>query len=180
MSHHIYRTEAFVIRQENVGEFDKNIIFYSRKLGLVRARAQSVRRPTSKLKSVYFETNHLDASFLKGRVFWRITTSKFLPDQITETENKEKTRAFLRILILLERLVEQEVPDEKIFENLLDAKNKILENKKPENEIEIETVSQILSHLGYINQREIENLDINKDKNKIIQNINKAIKESQL
>ncbi len=44
-----YFTEAIVLDEENIGELDKFVYLYTEDLGLVRAKAKSVRRITSKL-----------------------------------------------------------------------------------------------------------------------------------
>jgi len=64
-----YFTKALVLDQENSGEFDKLIFFYTEDLGKVVAKAKSIRKITSKLASQLEPLNFVRVRLVKKNGF---------------------------------------------------------------------------------------------------------------
>jgi hypothetical protein len=94
-----------------------------------------------------------------------VTSSEFL-------ERIEAREALLRPLALLEKLIQGEAPHVELFDAIEKA---IFEPEKDEQMFETRLVAQILFHLGYLKE-----IDLNLDKKALVKAINEGLQESHL
>lgn len=193
--HHIYHTQGFVLSSRNKGEADKILTIYTRELGLVRAVAQGIRLAKSKSRFALQDFSFANIDFVKGKEFWRITSSAPINYFPFLKSDKDSISIVFQVAKLIEKLCVGEEANEKIFDTLIQMlyildTNQISPQKR--EALELYLVFRIVYELGYvgdskkieeflgddIDQSKIENLL--KEKTSIIALINRAIRESHL
>jgi len=154
--HHIYTTEAIVIRSIPMGEANRLYFLLTRDLGFIKAAAQGVRLSKSKLKGHLQVFSLIKVSVVKGRDLWRITNAETII-QNGVIKDKGKLSVLFNSSALLLRLIHGEEKNEKLFECVesayilcRDANLSIEELKNTE----ILTVLRIMHFLGYIKKAE--------------------------
>lgn len=190
--HHIYHTEGIILGSKNFKEANKYFYILTRDLGLVYAEAQGIRKISSKLRFVLQDFNYLKLDFVQRKNIWRITNA------IKTNELEDLNKDFYRLKIvaniskLLLRLLPGIEPNPTLFEEVINGFFLLEKNNSKEElkNIEIVLVLRILSNLGYIGEN-FENLTrspfenellgiLSQNKVKIIKEINKALRETQL
>ncbi len=195
MQHHIHHTQGFILSSRNIGEANKLLSIYTRELGLVKATAQGIRRAESKLRFSLQDFSHASIDFVHGKDIWRVTSATNISTFPLMRANKESILIVARISKLIERLCAGEEPNEKIFDDfiqalyLLDSPNFSSESLEA---LELHLVLRIVNELGYIGDSEILAKYLEDDfsnektslllaeRKSIISHINKALRESQL
>ncbi|MBP9802892.1 MAG: DNA repair protein RecO [Candidatus Pacebacteria bacterium] len=190
--HHIYHTEGIILGSKNFKEASKYFYILTRDLGLVYAEAQGIRKISSKLRFVLQDFNYLKLDFVQRKNIWRITNA--IKTNELENLNKDfyKLKIVANISKLLLRLLPGIEPNPTLFEEVVNGFFLLEKNNSKEElkNIEIVLVLRILSNLGYIGENfedltrspfENELLGIlSQNKVKIIKEINKALRETQL
>jgi DNA repair protein RecO (recombination protein O) len=191
--HHIYHTEGIILESRNYREADKYYLIFTKDFGLIYASAQSVRKLSSKLRFVLQDYTYVKIDLVRGKDFWRITSASKTNKLDNLLKDKEVFQIFINISRLLRRLLAGEEPNEILFNNFLKGLL-ILEktkNKKELGNIEALIVLRILNNLGYIGQNDALDtlisspfedivLEIGQHRIKILKEINRALKETQL
>jgi len=194
MAHHVYQSEALVLRGIDVREANRFVDVFTRELGLIRAAATSSRKESSKMRYSLQDYTHLDVSLVRGKEVWRITGAKERSNIYYKLkDDKKKFFLFKKVNSLLTRLLHGEEKNERLFDALLSFIEFLSENKiesESVKNIECLIVLRILYHLGYVAKKENmyetnEFKDeflvyIKKNQKDVIQEINAALKESQL
>lgn len=94
----------------------------TRELGLIKATAQSVSVPHSKLRPGLLEFNHSLVSLVRGRSSWKITGAVPIENVFTGLRSeKELCQIFARSFSLLRRLVQGEERNEELFDHIAGA-----------------------------------------------------------
>ncbi len=194
MSHHIYKTEGFILGNRNFGESNKIFYILTKDIGLIGASAQGVRELKSKLKFSLQDFGHVKVDTVKGRGIWRLINAENITD-LSVYKNQQKTVVIMHIFSLLRRLINGEEKNEQLFNIVLHFISFINDNKLSEEELrnlEVIVNLKILNNLGYGASIDLLNTflvnDIDRDllskmspfRGDAIVEINSAIKESQL
>lgn len=197
--HHIYETNAFVLKNTPYGEADAMLTLFTEELGLIRALAQGIRYEKSKLRFGTQTLSMCHVSLVRGKGVWRLTNAAPLESNFLKSKT-EIVSVIARIFKLIERLVAGETGDEKLFEIIRSGIIFLKQNQDAENfskelilDIEAVIVLRILNRLGYIGSNENINFYILNDtwdgeviekmKNErrdALKVINSGIRESQL
>lgn len=192
--HHIYHTEGIILGSRNFKEAGKYYHIFTRDLGLVYAEAEGVRKLASKLRYVLSDYSYIKLDLIQRKNIWRITSAS--KTNLLEDFNNDtyKLKIIVNLSKLLIRLLPEQEKNENLFMGILDGLY-ILEkniNQKELQNIEIVIVLRMLHNLGYINGEEIfselikspfenELIDkISKNKGAVLNEINKALRETQL
>src|SRR6185503_7783754 len=192
--HHIYHTEGIILRSRNYVEAGKYYYIFTRDLGMIYASAQGVRKTSSKLRFILQDFAYVKVDLVQGRDFWRVTSAGKTNELEKITKQPENLKIFSNIARLLRRLLAGVEPNGALFADLLSGlfileKAQTLEALR---NIEVIIVLRILSNLGYIGENAIlENLikspfeesmifEISKSRNQVLNQINKALKETHL
>jgi recombinational DNA repair protein (RecF pathway) len=112
---HKYPTEAIVFSRTPLAEESALLTLLTRDLGLVRARAQGVRRPGAKLASSLATFAESDLVLVAGKEGWRVSGALLRESWFRKLPRAARTRA-ARIASLILRLVHGETPDSSLFE----------------------------------------------------------------
>ncbi|MDQ3245080.1 MAG: DNA repair protein RecO [bacterium] len=192
--HHIYHTEGIILESRNYGEAGKCYYVFTRSLGLIFCSATGVRKIESKLRFVLQDYSYIKLDLVKGKDFWRVTSCG-KTNELEEIKNKkENLKVLVQIARLLKRLLAGEDPNEILFLDVLKGV-KILEKIDDRSEllnIEVILVLRILNNLGYVGEHNTTIdlvsspfepeilLEVAQNKNSILRQINKALRETQL
>jgi recombinational DNA repair protein (RecF pathway) len=150
--HTIHHTEAFVLDSEEQGEANATVIFFTRELGLVSARAQGLKKPLAKLRSHLVPYALVSADFVRGRGFWRVISARTIANKVQSGKraSAQHARAFVRLLGLVERLVPSEsLPDEELFDHLVASFALLHETSLPKKYVDTLMLWKAVSILGY-------------------------------
>ncbi len=193
--HHIYTTNAIIIKSAPIGEANKYYFLITQDLGFVKASAQGVRLDKSKLKGHLQNYSLVKISLVKGKVVWRIVGVETV-ERGDFLKNTNKLIAINNVFSLLLRLLHGEEKNEMLFKCIesfyifLHNNEISLENIK---NLETITVLRILYNLGYFkksfdlenfvkdNELSIGILNLFESKKKMaILDINNALNETHL
>ncbi|MCC7160698.1 DNA repair protein RecO [Candidatus Nomurabacteria bacterium] len=192
--HHIYHTEGIILGSKNYGETGRCYSIFTRDLGMIYASAQGVRKMSSKLRFVLQDFSYIKVDFVQGKDFWRLTSASKTNKLEQLTKNTRTFEVLANISKLLKRLLAGVEKNETLFDDLINGLY-ILENEKKEEHlrnIEAIIVLRILNNLGYIGGDEkLQNLikspfeeniifEASKTRSQILNQINKALKETHL
>jgi len=192
--HHIYHTEGIILGSRSHGEAGRYYYIFTRDLGMIHASAQGVRKMSSKLRYVLQDFAYLKIDLVQGKNIFRLTNASKTNVLENITKMPENLKVFANIARLLKRLLTGVEPNEVLFADLLNGLS-ILEKSETKDDllnIEAIIVLRILNNLGYIGENEVlqslikspfeGNLifEVSKDRKKVLQHINKALKETHL
>jgi DNA repair protein RecO (recombination protein O) len=192
--HHIYHTEGIILGSRNFGEAGKHYSIFTRDLGMITATAQGVRKMSSKLRFVLQDFAYIKVDLVAGQNIFRVTSASKTNQLEQITKNRDTFKVFANIARLLKHLLAGVEPNEALFDDLLNGLLILekIETKEDLANIEVVIVLRILNNLGYIGEHETlanlikspfeENLvfEVSKEKTKVLQHINKALKETHL
>ena len=192
--HHIYHTEGLILGSKNYGEAGKYYFIFTRDLGMIYASAQGVRKMSSKLRYILQDFSYVKIDFVRGKDFWRITSASKTNMLEDVAKRKETREVFSNVALLLKRLLQGEEVNQNLFHELLNGLSALekSENNEEIRNIEMLIVLRLLHNLGYIGTNDhVDNLirspfeqniifEVSQKRNKILSEINKALRESHL
>lgn len=111
---HNYQTRGIVLSRSPLGEANALITLLTPDLGLVRARAQGIRKPSAKLAPALATFAESELVLVKGAEGWRITGAVLVEQWQTCFTRGARLRAG-RVASLLLRLVPGDSADEQPF-----------------------------------------------------------------
>lgn len=191
-----YQTDAVVLSSKESGEADKIYTLYTRDFGLVRARASAVRTEGSRMRYSLQNLSLANVSLVRGKRSWRVAGARPL-EHLPVIEFRSGAQTFARIADLVTRLVAGEEKNEYLFENLIQARQALIDpqqNLTPAiPAIEIICVARILYSLGYISAEALDTTlfthadyaseilsEVELRKERLLGSINQALTETQL
>ncbi len=158
MSHHIYQTEAFVIRGSNVGEANRFFFIFTKELGMVMASAQGIRLLKSKLRYSLQDFSRSNVSLVRGKNGWKITSASEIQNfyRIFE-EEPQKLQLVVRSFSLLKHLLAGEEKNTELFVLFEGAFQFLKELSLAQlKNFECLFVLRTLANLGYFGQEKFE------------------------
>lgn len=115
MPYRVYDTEAIVIRHWPYREASTRFLLYTKDLGRILARAQSVRKVTSKLSAGLQTGSRSRVELVCGKAGWRVVGSR--PDKNFLMSASGKQRAIIqRYFRLLNKLIPDQQRDPDLYE----------------------------------------------------------------
>lgn len=189
-----YSTEGFVLGNYSFGEYNKIFFIFTKDLGIIKASAQSVRRPGLKLKSGLEDYSWGIFTFVKGKNGWKIIDA--MPEVNSYFSLIEKREVFIcaSVTSLFKKLLPEEEPHPELFDELREGLFFMQQNRLSEDlvkNLESLLVLKALAHLGYLEKEnwlpflessinfELLN-NFSDQKRKSIEVINRSLKASQL
>ncbi len=112
---HRYDTRGIVLSRSPLGEANTLVTILTPELGLVRARAQGLRRAGAKLAPALVTFAESDLILLRGKEGWRVAGGVLAENWFTRLRGKEERVRAARLSGVLTRLVAGEVPDTDLF-----------------------------------------------------------------
>lgn len=195
--HHIYHTEALVLKGSHQGEANKVFTLYTKEFGLITATAQGIRLERSKLRFALQDFSYIRVDLVQGRDMWRITSATSMQHFSPLLKTKTATDFFSATTKLLLRIAVGERSDLEVFNEYIEvytllSKNESFLSDDVLKKIELILVYRVLYFLGYIQplketesmlQKEFNYQDIPSEllpRTILLGAINNALKESHL
>lgn len=113
---HKYPTRALVLSRTPIAEESTLLTLLTRDVGLVRARAQGLRKSGAKLAGTLPTLAESDVILVEGKDGWRVSGAILEENWFSRLTPLARIRAG-RIAALLLRLVSGEAPDERMFDS---------------------------------------------------------------
>lgn len=146
---HKYETCAIVLARAPVGEASLFVTLLTRELGLVRALAQSVRKPGAKLSHSLTTLDESDVVLVRGRDGWRISGAVLVESWFKKMGEAARRRRAARVSGLLLRLIAGEVHNPELFPIMKGFLNGLATLQGDSHEaIEVLAALRILASLG--------------------------------
>ncbi len=114
---HKYDTRGIVLARTSLGEANLLITLLTPTIGLVRARAQGIRKPGAKLASGLATLSESEVMLVQGNEGWRVVGAVLGERWAKELPHHGRERA-ARVAGLLLRLVVDEMRDERLFDEV--------------------------------------------------------------
>ena len=112
---HKYETRGIVLARIPLGEANAFVTLLTPKLGLVRVRAQGVRRSGAKLAPALATFAESSLVLIRGREGWRLAGAVLEENWFKRLQNVDARRRAARVSGLLLRLVAGEAQDPSLF-----------------------------------------------------------------
>ncbi|MDO8521543.1 MAG: DNA repair protein RecO [bacterium] len=156
MSYHIYHTEALVLGTRSVGEGDRLIHCYTRDLGLISARAKSIREARSRLRYALQTFAHAEIDLVEGKNGWRLISARPITSFRSLWEDAAKRRIAAQHASLIRRLIQGEERHAELFDDILDGLSFLenIEEQKALQDTELLLVVRLVASLGYWKEQE--------------------------
>ncbi len=150
--HHIYQTEALVVRGANTGEANRFYFLFTKDLGMLMASAQGVRLLKSKLRYSLQDFSRSKVSLVRGKTGWRITSAGEIENFFAVFgKEQKKIELVVRVFSLIKHLLAGEEKNAPLYVLLRDGfdflKNEITGEQL--KNFECLLVLRILGNLGY-------------------------------
>lgn len=145
---HKYVTRAFVLQRTPIKEAATLVTLLTDDFGLIRARAEGLRKPGAKLASALQTLSEAEVTLVRGKDGWRLSGALLSEDWFAKLDRVARQRAG-RITGLLLRLVHGEASDPVIyaaFEELLRRLPSLPE--EAQDTLECLTALRVLASLG--------------------------------
>ena len=151
-----HHTEGLVLKSFDIGEADRGYHIFTRDLGLVYAKAKSVRELRSKLRFGLQELTHADMSFVRAKDTWRITHAQAKTHLfVALTPEREKVALVRRTMKLLRRLLQGEEKDTELYDVVVKALTFLTQqdlSKENLANFEVLLVLRLLNTMGYLGE----------------------------
>ena len=121
MSYRTYTTDALVIGSFEHGSSDRTLFLFTREVGLVYARAVSVRKEVSKLRYALQDFSAVKCSLIRGKQGWRIIGAEQSENMYFSLASREARAALLRTIRLVRRFVRGEEAHVELYDILIDG-----------------------------------------------------------
>lgn len=151
MSYHVYHTEALILSARPVGEGDRLFHCYTRELGLVAARAKSVRETRSRLRYALQTFAHAEIDLVEGKNGWRLISARPITSFRSLWEDGAKRRIAAQHASLVRRLIQGEERHQELFDDILEGLSFLekVEEQKALEDTELLLVVRLVALLGY-------------------------------
>jgi len=145
---HKYPTEAIVLSRAPLAEESALVTLLTRDVGLIRARAQGIRKPGAKLASALATFAESEIVLVAGKEGWRVSGALLRESWFRTLSRPARTRAG-RIASLLLRLVHGEIPDPALFDIFKGFLSALADFPEPMHDsVECLAALRLLSALG--------------------------------
>lgn len=111
---HKYLTEGIVLARRPLGEANALVTLLTTDFGIIRARAQGLRKPGSKMSPGLQTFMQSDLSMVRGKEGWRLTGAILVRSWAAELTPAARSRA-ARVFDLMQRLTQGEHAEPELF-----------------------------------------------------------------
>ena len=178
---HKYATSAIVLARSPLSEESALVTLLTGDLGLVRARAQGIRKPGAKLSAALQTLSESEVILVRGKDIWRLSGAVLKENRFQNMSRAARLRA-ARISGLILRLVAGESADPVLYTALNDFLEDVTSRAEDEHDAaECLAALRILRALGLDAGDEPANLsEVTANRSSIILRINRGIAASGL
>lgn len=149
---HKYETQGIVLARTHVGEANTFLTLLTPDLGLVQARAQSLRKSGAKLAAALTTLAESSMVLVRGKEGWRVTGAVLEENWFMRLEHTQVRARAVRVSGLVLRLVAGEAQDSELFPIIKGFLTALTELPEDTHEaIEVLAVLRTLATLGLDN-----------------------------
>lgn len=124
----VYRTEAVVLRRQDVGEADRLLTLYTPKMGKLRVIAKGVRKPASR-KAGHLELFiHSELLIAKGQNLDIVTQAETIHAFLPLRNDLERITCGHYVIELLDRFAAEDQANQALFDLLIDTLQRVGES----------------------------------------------------
>lgn len=145
---HVYQTEVFILKRIDFGEADRLVTLYTPLYGKIRAIAKGVRRPLSRLAGQVELFTHSSLLIASGRNLDIITQGQIINSFTKLRGDLPRATYGYYLAELVDRLVADDIENQRIFRLLLDTYKRLNEGATDELLIRYFEI-HLLDYLGY-------------------------------
>jgi recombinational DNA repair protein (RecF pathway) len=150
MSYVTYTTEALVCGSYDQGVADKNLLLFTRELGMIYALAKSAREERSKQRSALQDFSRIRVSLVKGKTGWRVGSVESHGNYYLEAGSGDKRGSVVSLFRLLRRFIRGEEVHTDLYDEIIEALDAGLTDL-PDRVIFDKLVQlRLLDQLGYV------------------------------
>ncbi|MDO8688419.1 MAG: DNA repair protein RecO [Dehalococcoidia bacterium] len=132
VKHHLYKTEAVVLRRRDLGEADKILVLYTPHLGRLSAVAKGVRKPSSRLGGHVELLAHSAMMLAQGRNLDIVSQSQIVHSFPGLRDNLERVAYGFYVAELVERFTGERIENQPLFRLLLNMLSYLEETPNPD------------------------------------------------
>lgn len=121
MAYATYTTDALVCGNKDSYTSDRSYLLFTRTLGMLWARARSVREERSKQRYALQDFSIVRVSLVKGKIAWRIGSVEAISNPFMECQKRSSRTGVVETVRLLRRFVQGEEPCASIYEDAVFA-----------------------------------------------------------
>lgn len=146
---HKYSTRGIILARTPLGEANGLITLLTEDLGLVRARAQGIRKPGAKLASALVTYAESEVALVRGREGWRVTGATLSEPWFARLQKRSVRERAGRVAGLVLRLVPGESAEPQFFSLMINFFRALVEQNELEHDsAECLAALSLLSTLG--------------------------------
>ena len=122
----VFKSEAIVLKQFDLGEADKIITFYTKERGKVRAVAANVRKPNNRFSGLVLPFSYTNITVYQGKSLDRINQVKIIYSFSVLREDLNKMAHASYLAEFIEKVGMEENPNPDLFSLLLSSFHKLM------------------------------------------------------
>jgi DNA repair protein RecO (recombination protein O) len=121
----VYEAEAIVLRQYSLSDSDRIIVFVTREYGKMRAAAQGIKKPKSRIAGCLEPLNHLHLELWarEGRELGQIRQAELIHSYLGKNPSLQQVYAFSYFAEIVNELVQDNQANHSLFRLLLASLN---------------------------------------------------------
>ena len=117
----VYEAEAIVLRQYSLGDSDRIVVCITREYGKIRAAAQGVKKPKSRLSGALEPLNHVRLEFYmrEGRDLGQVRQVELIHSFLGRNPSLKQVYAFSYFAEIVNEIIQDNQPNPSLFRLLL-------------------------------------------------------------
>ncbi len=131
-NHHLYKTEAIVLRRRDLGEADKILVLYTPHHGRLSAVAKGVRKPSSRLGGHVELLAHSTMMLAQGRNLDIVSQSQIVHSFPALRNDLDRAGYGFYVAEIVERFTEERIENQPLFRLLLNMLSHLEETPNPD------------------------------------------------
>ncbi len=152
MAHHVYETDAIIIRTIGVGEGSQLVACYTSTHGMLYVQTRSSREERSKMRYALSPFSKVRTLLVRGAGTWRLRGIDQIDGSLFDLTRGQQRTLGARLMWVTQRLVHGEGANSQLFGALWDAHHILMHHKLSPlqlSSLERITLVKILAALGY-------------------------------
>ncbi len=148
-----HHTRGIILSSKADGDYDRVAYIFTQDFGLLRAKAQGVRRLGSKIASGVQDFSHGEYSLVHGKSGWRLVSARAEGNIFEDLRGeKAKLEVVAKLFLLIKKMMGEEEPNNELFLvviNFIGMVRSVDLYTLPG--LECLVILKVLYHLGYMN-----------------------------
>ena len=150
-----FSLDGIILKRNRVGETDRVITLLTQEYGKLVAVAKGVRKLSSSKRAFLEPGNLVRAYFVKTKSLSLLTQAKLISDCGQIRNNLTEIRKLTQFLEILEKLFVEDEIEATLFENILELRQKIADQKISNTQIK-KSLENLIEKMGYRHPRDTE------------------------